>query len=177
MPSGVESQVWTKTPEPTSDPTPLVEPAESPRDRSPSYWPWVVALLGLGWLATFKAWLSAKRRLPARDPPSAPVTEKPKAPYRESEWIGALKKAYHACDAGAARSALLGWARSRWPENPPSNLSRLAVRCPEPLRQEIIRLDNALYSPRPHTWNQQPVWDWVRAFESDQAAEAGPGNP
>jgi hypothetical protein len=173
MPSLADGQARDQVPEPRYNHAPLAKPALASGDPPARYWPWVVALLGLGWLTTLVVWLSGRRRKTA-PPPPPPPSEEPTSAYQESEWIGALEKSYHASDAGAARSALLGWARSMWPENPPSNLSRLAQRCPEPLRQEVIRLDNALYSPEPHVWNEHPVWDWVRAFELERAAENRP---
>ena len=72
--------------------------------------------------------------------------------------IEAVQTAYQDRDAEAAKGALLRWAEIVWRDRPPSNLGALAQRCPAALRQEILDLDRALYSPQPGPWYERPVW-------------------
>jgi hypothetical protein len=57
------------------------------------------------------------------------------------------------------------------PEDPPSNLARLAQRCHEPLRGHILMLEQAFFSPRPLPWSQHPVWQALGHFDPAPADE------
>jgi hypothetical protein len=78
--------------------------------------------------------------------------------------IDAVRSAYRAGDAGAARDALLAWAALALPEEKPSNLARLAQRCQQPLNNQILLLERAFFSPESIDWEQQPVWMGLKNF-------------
>jgi hypothetical protein len=78
--------------------------------------------------------------------------------------IDAVRTAYGLGNAGAAREALLAWAGKALPEQRPSNLARLAQRCPEPLRGQILSLEEAFFSPSPVAWDKEPIWEGLRGF-------------
>lgn len=126
------------------------------------YWPWVAAIAGLGWLLTGLAlWRVSGGpplliRLPKRSPRPAPA--RAPAPQDPPEMaLAAVRQAYLNNDPFAAREALLHWASQMWPQDPPSNLSRLAVRCPPQAQRHLLKLDEALYSPKPIPWNDASV--------------------
>lgn len=131
-------------------------------------WFWVSLLLAAALLLVLGA------RWRGRPLPSAPVGTEPSAAAAQPEArladpieaaIGEVRHAYGASSAQAAREALLAWARLVMADAPPSNLARLAQRCPEPLRTEILMLEETFFSPRPVPWAEQPVWTRLRGIE------------
>lgn len=110
-------------------------------------------------------------------PPSAVDTSRPqneiqgRAP-RLAEAIVRVRRAYAGGDASVARDALLNWAALVLSDRPPRNLALLAGRCREPLRSEILLLDQAFFSPDPLAWDRLPVWERLPDF-----APLPPGEP
>jgi len=145
-------------------------PPEARRDEateSNGFWIWIAAALGLAWLATMIGWWQSRHRGVQVKP--EPVAGKPPPTIEETDplqrAIDAVQAAYRAGDARAAREALLGWAAQVLPEQPPSNLARLAQRCSQPLREQILLLEEAFFSPVPVDWDKQPVWEGLVGFE------------
>jgi hypothetical protein len=132
-------------------------------------WRWLTVALGLAWIGTMLAWWRSRQRgpgpAPGPLPERAPIAPEPVEAEPVSPTIAAVRTAYEAENAATAREALLAWAREVLPEDPPSNLARLAQRCPEPLRGYILMLEQAFFSPRPLPWSQQPVWQALSHFE------------
>jgi hypothetical protein len=132
-------------------------------------WRWVTVALGLAWVGTMLAWWRSRRRgerpAPGPLPQQGPIESEPVEAEPMSPSIAAVRTAYEAENAATAREALLAWAREVLPEDPPSNLARLAQRCREPLRGYILMLEQAFFSPRPLSWSQQPVWQALSRFE------------
>jgi hypothetical protein len=56
-------------------------------------------------------------------------------------------------DAGAARDALLDWAREKWPEAPPRSVGEVAERLPPALAAPVQQLSSALYGPSAGSWS------------------------
>jgi hypothetical protein len=79
--------------------------------------------------------------------------------------IAEVQRAYATGDAITARDALLAWAAQILPDQPPGNLALLAKRCPEPLRGDILLLEQAFFSPQPLDWDQHRVWERLPGFE------------
>jgi hypothetical protein len=127
-------------------------------------WPWISLALALLWVATLIAWWRERRRA------SSAPKEKPVAPspvIKTARPSAALKTFHEACrnnQALAARQNLLAWARTTWPEHPPTGLNALAERLSDtqltPLLQE---LDRACYT----------LSDWHGAALA-QALKVGP---
>lgn len=133
---------------------------------SDDFWTWIAVALGLAWIATMAAWWRSRRRATAVSPaavPAEPMPAREEADPLQSE-IDAVRTAYESGDAGAAREALLTWARQALPGQPPSNLARLAQRCMEPLRGQVLLLEEAFFSPGPVAWDEKPVWEGLRGF-------------
>jgi hypothetical protein len=129
-------------------------------------WIWVAVTLALAWTATMAAWWRGRHGAgeiaPAPGVASAPPQIEETDPVKSQ--IDAVRAAYQAGDAGAAREALLAWAERILPERTPSNLARLAQRCPPPLRDQVLLLERAFFSPLPVPWDKQPVWEGLRGF-------------
>ncbi|MGD2084492.1 MAG: hypothetical protein PVF91_16130, partial [Chromatiales bacterium] len=102
-------------------------------------------------------WL--RRRRQAAAPKRTHIPAPAALPAREDPAVQALRLAFEQRDVAAARTALLRWARDTWPDHPPANLSRLAMRMPQPLREAILKLDEAQYSPTPVDWKQLQAWE------------------
>ena len=120
----------------------------------------MVWLLAAAWLLTLAGWwLSHRKRQPtgeAKDtepPHSAGTDETP----IDTE-IDALVTAYRENNAEAAKEAWLAWARRRWPQQPPKNLTRLAARAQDPVATAVLALERAIYSPGLET-------DWAGNFD------------
>jgi hypothetical protein len=162
----------------------LPEPAvETEADKGPQpeakpggsrLWIWLTGAFALAWLATMAALWRNRRPSATAEPVVAtrpapePVLE-PQDPLTEA--LANVRSAYEADDAAGARDALLAWGALVLPEAPPSNLARLAQRCPEPLRGQILMLEQAFFSPQPLPWERQRVWEHMRHFEPAPAEE------
>ena len=72
--------------------------------------------------------------------------------------ITAVERAYRSGNATAARQALLCWGELVWPTPSPANLAQLASRVEPPLRDEILLLEKAFFSPQPIDWTQAQPW-------------------
>jgi hypothetical protein len=136
-------------------------------------WIWLTAAFALAWLGTVAALWRNRRRtaepVPAQARPEPEPAPEPLDPV--SEAVANVRSAYEAEDAAGARDALLAWGALVLPEAPPSNLARLAQRCREPLRGQILMLEQAFFSPRPLPWERQRVWEHMRRFEPAPAEE------
>lgn len=97
---------------------------------------------------------------PLAETPSPPLTRDPTA-----EAIEEVRRAYEGGEALTARDALLAWAALVLPDRPPSNLALLAKRCHEPLRGEILLLEQAFFSPHPLDWDRRRVWERLANFD------------
>lgn len=135
--------------------------------REGSSWVWLTGLFAMAWILTAAAWWRSRRpnspRAPAR--PRTAAEPEPEARDPLTEALARVRSAYDAADAPGARDALIEWGALVLPESPPSNLARLAQRSPEPLRGQILMLEQAFFSPKPLPWERQRVWEHMRHFE------------
>lgn len=132
----------------------------APEEPETDYWPWIAGILIGGGIVLITLALCRRTKCAgdARKHPEPPTTPPVEAAQQDpEECLEAVQEAYQNKDAYAAKEALLHWAAIEWPGNPPTNLSRLAARCPAPLQQRILKLDEALYSPTPVAWTAEPV--------------------
>ena len=170
---------WTES---TTAESPRTKPAP-PRKSAPEqqastagggFWLWATVALVVVWLLTMAAWWGNRRRAgeasrsrhAARPEPSSVQTRasaEPEDPLAEA--IDEVRRAYESGDAGVAREALLAWADLAISDQPPGNLALLAKRCREPLRGEILLLEQAFFSPSPLHWERRRVWERLSRFE------------
>lgn len=149
----------------TEAPPPGTEPGRS------SLWIWLTSTFALAWIATMAAWWNNKRRTDHTTSAETHSTTEREPEDPLSETLASVRSAYEADDAAGAREALLSWGAQVLPEAPPSNLARLAQRCPEPLRGQILMLEQAFFSPQPLPWERQRVWEHMRHFQPTPAEE------
>ncbi|MGE5152485.1 MAG: BatD family protein [Bdellovibrio bacteriovorus] len=135
-------------------------PGES--GAGPGLWPWLSLMLGLGWLLTL-AWTLWRR---GRGGAAMPRQTAPDAGARAESARSALAKLHRACGQGdprAAREALLGWGRARWPQRPPRGLGPLAERLGEVDAIQVLGdLDRAIYAQ--DNAGGVPGWDGMAAW-------------
>ncbi len=135
-----------------------VEPATLPQSSTPplnnDYWPWVSLFLVLGWLGTFIYFVTKRpaQKLAAKDTNEA-------AEIHYKDIIKRLKKACNENNAIAAKNALLEWGRQQFNV---TSLGAVAMVCDARLRNEILLLNQALYSNE----NKTEKWVGKRLFQA-----------
>jgi hypothetical protein len=72
--------------------------------------------------------------------------------------IAAVERAYRSGNATTARQAFLSWGALVWPKSAPANLAQLASRLEPPLRDEVLLLEKAFFSPQPIDWSRAQPW-------------------
>jgi hypothetical protein len=166
-------QVAARTPEAQTTRQPVRQRLPEDEDGGSILWFWVAAAFALAWLATAAAWWSTRRRAPGYEAQPGRAEDEAVMETADplAEIIGRVRSAYEASDAAGAREAFLDWGGKVLPDGPPSNLARLAQRCPEPLRTQILTLEQAFFSPQPVHWERQRVWEHMRDFQPLPAEE------
>ncbi len=153
------------------------QPSAQAESRATGWaWAWALIALGLGWMAMHRL---RRRNGLAAVPAPAPAPAPPPEPKPDPgvAAIAAVRSAYQANNAEAARRALLAWAGLAWPHNPPGNLTQVALRSPEPSRGRIILLEQAFYSPEPIDWARDPLWEDLPLIAEAAALEPPPPPP
>ena len=153
--------VTISTVEAAVNPTPI--PNEQPKSQvtellpnspqmagSEVLWQVLSGCLTLGWL-THIGWLYRGRRQKL-------ATEKVQAEKSSQSSVHekALKTSCQQNQATAAKQALLAWGKQRYFAD---NLTAIASQCSEPLRSEILWLNQRLYSDVQDSWNGQSLWE------------------
>jgi len=146
-------------------------------DCSEGYPAWLVGLILAGWMATTVFCFQRRRQQRAAGAAQAPAPTPAPAPAvatkatvvsatpnetEEDKVLTRIREAYQQDNAAAARDALLAWGEIAWPGNGPANLTQLAARTSGDLREAILKLDSALYSPSPVRWNDLSIIDRLR---------------
>lgn len=147
----------TKEPGTQSGHPPAPEP-EEPGSGGGSLPLW--GALGLGLLVFLALLRRGRRFLGSGLPEQSALPPAPPAPL--SPTLSAVRDAYSSGDPDAARNAWLAWAGEHWPDDAPTNLTRLAVRLDGSAREAVLKLDQALYSPDPVNWNELTPWEDLR---------------
>ena len=142
-----------KTPSPTSD-TLTTKIANA---GTTQLWQGISAMLLIAWLITVLFWRKALRRQTAGVKERDLQAEKKQTINRET-----IKKACRDNNPRAAHQAILGWAATSWPQNPPQNLKTVASNLKNPELDDIFAsLEKTLYSPDGQTWDGHDFWQTV----------------
>ncbi len=125
---------------------------------SRGWWPWLSLILGTGWLATLILWWwQARKKQPSAKTGSG--NEESARVKSMAQLENQLKKSCMSNDAAQAKSKLLGWAKLRWPQNPPTSLTAMAGLCQQPLAGALNELDRALYAQNKDEWQGEKFWE------------------
>lgn len=120
------------------------------------FWPGLATFLGLGWLITVIGVISKRTQAVARSHQAPPTPTEPSTSKR-------LKKAYENNNPEQAKQALLDWGKQEFSA---SSLGAVARCCHARLRDEILLLDQVLYSKDAPQWAGKKLF---QAFTEHQA--------
>jgi len=108
-------------------------------------WRWLTLAVLLGWALTAFAWWRERRR-GARRPVAAEAASVATGPDVRKA-LDVVRESERSDSPARLAAAVLGWARTRWPQQPPSSLPALAARLPDTsTATALLALDNALYA-------------------------------
>ena len=121
--------------------------------ESKSIWIWVSILLAIGWIASIYAWWVIRsgtnwRRVESTD--SIAISQ------RKAKM--GLHRACVSNNASEARSALLNWANAVVDGHNFVNLNQVTRYFGNPLKQQVDRLNQCIYSPSTGDWNGELLW-------------------
>jgi hypothetical protein len=121
-------------------------------ESSLSFWRFFALMAVLLWITTLSAWFWKMRRDNSEHADSLLSKEqsvnsnRKHGLYRQVASFSGVESACKQADIRQVKSALLDWARQRWPEDPPTTLSGIASLLPEgPAMHGILQIDRALY--------------------------------
>ena len=134
----------------SGDPVKLVDV----QPESKSYWVWISLLLAVGWAASILAWWLMRSGINWRRPES---TDSVEIGLRESKKC--LHRACVSNNASQARSALLSWANAVVVKHKFVNLDQVSRYFGNPLKQQVDRLNQSLFSSSTGDWNGELLWD------------------
>ncbi len=126
-------------------------------------WPWLTGFLAIGWLLT--GVLLWRHRRGSR---SAPAYAWQDVGRSRRSVERNLKKACERGDAQAAKAALLEWGKFQWPDNTPKTIGDIGARSSEPFREELHRLNQALYSHSPDVWKGEVLWSVFKQLTAQE---------
>lgn len=132
----------------TETPAPTVPTPVSTDNNDLLFWKLMSAFLGLGWLLTLVVLYLYSRKKSAN---SAVIQQQTPA----SAYAKTLKHACWENNPLSAKQALLLWGKRQFAAE---SLGAIASLCDEPLRREIDKLNQYLYSGRQQAWEGQPLW-------------------
>jgi len=132
-----------------------------PAPAGSNLWFWLALLCVGGWLGTAAAWWLSRRQRNAVSEPE-PVQGGDERAVRK-----ALQQACRENDPHKARQALLNWAKTRWPDAAPTNLSELGGFAGGLLAAEIERLNRSLFGRGEQTWRGEALWAALEAMGSE----------
>lgn len=159
------------------EPAPAIsasQPAEIDQQRDAAgFWPWLSAVLMLGWLATALLWWRQRLKPEPLSIPGKP--EKPNEAFRD------FKRACRNNDAGGGKIALLRLAKNRWQERPPTSLAAIANRVDPSFADAIDELNRALYGQDTIDWDGgrllRETQRWLKSDPVSTATQTSPIQP
>jgi hypothetical protein len=127
----------------------VVPAPEAPPEDTAGFWPWLSFALLVAWLGTALLWWRQRHQRGVQAETHSSPGEAEQPVYE----IPKLRRACQQNDAGACKSALLGLARQRWPEQSPASLGALAGRVDAAFAEAIDQLNRALYGRETIDWD------------------------
>ena len=128
-----------------------------------SFWMWVSLIAIFGWLITALAWWRKGNGTLSKADSKQHFSSAPS--LNAKQYIKALKTACDQHNAQAAKSALLHWGKSMWPERSPGNLNELGRVTGGALGEQLLALNKNLYSNNKTSWDGATLWMAFSRFE------------
>lgn len=120
-------------------------------------WRWLSVILAILWLATVGLWIGQQRTHRRKTKVTSIASQA--IPLRQIQII---------CNRGDVReirSALIEWARSARPDQPPAGLEDLALICDDKtVRDALARLDVACYANSTEAFDGAELWQDIRSW-------------
>jgi len=119
----------------------------------------IIVVLTILWLITLYV-LILSRHSPATRQETKPIDVR-------ANQKAALKQLQTACNSKqptTVRDALIQWAKTRWPQDPPNNLEDIAIRLPMDAARDINRLSTSLYGQDKDDWDAQAIWRAIKSL-------------
>ncbi|MBF0453467.1 MAG: protein BatD [Magnetococcales bacterium] len=140
-------------PAPAKSPT---VPATIPPQSDPALLFWLSLFLATGWMVTALGWWwSHHARKHSQEPPT-PYSQVNRPNIDE---IGKqLRQSCRENRPNDTRRLLIQWAKTQWPEEASPGLDTIGSRGSSSLRQELRRLDQALFAPDGSNWQGEALW-------------------
>lgn len=154
---------FTVTPSNTENTQPLL--TAEPRQTHSSIWVILSGLFFILWCATLYLLWKEKQNNKQKISQEENVSE-----HRHlRKKLSSIEKACHENNIAAAHTALITWAKTRWPENPPQNLAALANHSDQPdVISALQNMDRILYSTEQKLWDGQQFLKTTRALLSQK---------
>ena len=121
--------------------------------ESKSFWMWASVLLAVGWIASILVWWVIRKGTVWRRPKSTDTTV---ISLRKAKKV--LRRACVSNNASEARIALLNWANAIVVSHEFIHLNQVTRYFDAPLRQQVDRLNQCVYSPSADDWNGELLW-------------------
>ena len=146
------------------------EPEKAPVVNRVRIWQAISLILLLSWLMTIFFWRQSRRRQVLEQ--QKRKTEKKAMANREQ-----IKKACFANNPHQVQQAILDWAAANWPQNPPTNLRKLAeIIGNAELSKTFAWLEETLYSPAAiREWDGKKFWQTIAKKLQKKSAHTSTG--
>jgi len=133
-------------------------PEKSMISDSIQFWQVISLILLLAWLVTIFFWRQSRRQQVVAQQKGKMQTEKRLLANREQ-----IKKACLDNNPRLTQQTILDWAAATWPQNPPTNLRKLAeIVGNVELSEAFTKLEETLYSPAAiREWNGKQFWQAI----------------
>jgi hypothetical protein len=127
---------------------PIASTAAAAASGDARFWQWLSGFLGLGWLLTIALFY-------ARRVKQLPKSAQSVGQSADAGMDKSLKRACWENNPQAAKQALLQWGKANFGAD---SLGSIAPFCAESLRDEILRLNQHLYSGQQQAWKGENLW-------------------
>jgi hypothetical protein len=144
---------------------PAASSTDMPSIQTSNVWFWLSLFFAAGWLLTLIIWWNKHRN----EQTNKRHTQKKINTASISSADKALKKACAKNDAHSCKDALIAWGKAIYSSNPPSSLGHLAELAGDPLKSEIAKLEETLYSLNTQSWKSGDLWEITRRIKREQA--------
>ncbi|MDH5573199.1 MAG: BatD family protein, partial [Gammaproteobacteria bacterium] len=139
-----------------------VTPLPLSNSISANWWPWIALVSGCGWLLTLLAWWKQHQTTP-RTQNTVSTTNNNEKPIRSQ-----IKQACTSNSATQAKQSLLDWAACIWPEDRPVSLGAIAQRVDHELKEQLMILNQSLYSKQPNNWQGGNLWQAFKNYQPEK---------